>query len=102
MAKEEAKLETMQQFDEEQLKAEMSKEAPKEEAFTEQKAPELKSSEEKPKVARKAAAGFKSIRYTGKNPSYTIGRHRFKKGETLTVEKDLAEYALTQGCFEEA
>lgn len=103
MAKEEAKLETMQQFDEERLKSEIVKEASKKETtLTKQKAPEAKVNEEKPKATKEAAAGFQSIRYMGTNPSYTIGRHRFRRDDVLTVEKELAEYALTQSGFVEA
>ena len=100
MAKEEAKLETMEAVDLAQFKPEP--EPVQEAAIAEQKTPEPKISEEKPKAAKKAAAGFKTIRYIGDNPSYTIGRHRFKKGDVLEVEKELAEYALTKSCFTEA
>lgn len=104
MAKEEAILETMQPFDEELLKAEVAKESQRTaaEKIVEPKAPEPASSAEKPKAVKKTAAGFKVIRYMGPNPSYTIDRHRFQKGDALAVEKELAEYALTQSGFIEA
>lgn len=119
MAKEQVQIETMEQVEEQQLEqmaADITEPAQVPEIL--QAEPEQEEQPviyeqptvyTKPKVAekakpvKKAVSSSKAIRYIGRNPSYTIGRHRFVKGgEAQKVEKELAEYALGLDCFEEA
>lgn len=122
MAKEQVQIETMEQVEEIQLEhmkadtvdaveeAEMVQAEPEQEeqpVIYEQPAVEAKPKPravaEKPKPVKKMVSGNKAIRYIGRNPSYTIGRHRFvRNGAAQEVEKELAEYALGLVGFEEA
>ena len=122
MAKEQVQLETMDMVDDAELEiltantvdaveeAEMVQGEPEQEeqpVIYEQPAVEAKpkprAAAEKPKPVKKAVSSDKAIRYVGKNPSYTIGRHRFlRNGAAQKIEKELAEYALGLDCFEEA
>lgn len=115
MAKAQVQIETMEQVEEIQLEymkedtveaaeePEMVQAEEEQPVIYEQHETISKAAAEKVKPVKKTASGNKAIRYIGRNPSYTIGRHRFVKGgEAQKVEKELAEYALELDCFEEA
>lgn len=119
MAKEQVQIETMEQVEEQQLEnmkadtvaaveeaeiVQAEEEQEEQPVIYEQPTVYTKpKAAEKAKPAKKTVSSSKAIRYIGRNPSYTIGRHRFVKGgEAQKVEKELAEYALELDCFEEA
>lgn len=41
-----------------------------------------------------------TLKYIGKNPSFTIGRTRLEKGEEITLNANIAEIVMKNGCFE--
>lgn len=47
----------------------------------------------------KGQEGLVKVCYTGNNPSYTLGQHRFRKNEVIPITKELAEYAMDLGYF---